>query len=114
MDHPPLGCLELKRRAALPQLTKTSTRRGLPPKGQSAKTKRVAGLRKVHVASDGSGIGAAVLAMESIPCLGNDVVHEFASEGDILARRVLVHNYRHIRHVYSAAAARDNALRPPH
>ena len=98
MDRPP-GRLELKRRASLPQLTKTGKRRGRPPKGESPKTKKAAGLRKVYVGSDGSGIGAAVLALESIPCL-DDVVHEFASEENTLVRQVLTHNSRHIQHVY--------------
>lgn len=106
MDRPP-GRPELKRRASLPQLTKTGKRRGRPPKAEAAKTPDSAGPRKVHVGSDGSGIGAAVLALESIPCL-DEVVHEFASEENALVRRVLSHNFRHIQHVYEDTL-RDNA-----
>ena len=105
------GRLALKRGSASPlprRTTKTSKRRARPPEARVPKTSRVAGLRKVHVGSDGSGIGAVVLALESIPCL-DDVVHEFASEETTLVRQVLIHNFRHIQHVYDDPTVRDIA-----
>ena len=94
------------------KLTKAGKRRTGPPEAQVAKTAKVAELPRVYVASDGSGIGVVALALESIPCLG-DVVHQFASEEDEVARRVLIHNFRDIQHVYNHPTLRDNAREHP-
>ena len=110
MDRPPGRCsLGLRRRASF-ALSKTGKSGGRPPKAEATKTANTAVVRKVHVGCDGSGIGAAVLALESIPCLG-EVVHEFASEENALVRRVLTFNFRHIKHVdkYDDSTFRDIA-----
>ena len=76
----------------------------MPAKAVSPNAKR-----KIHVASDCSGIGTDILALESIPCLDRQVVHEFASEKDPKVRRVLTYNFPSIRHVYDDCTTRKNA-----
>ena len=85
---------------------------GAGPRPHASMEDNVAGLvnaqpshKTIHVASDCSGIGIEILALESIPCLAGCVVHEFASESDPSVRRVLAYNSPHVKHVSAGCAS---------
>ena len=105
IDGPPAGSHRVEKASLVGS---SGQRRTGLPEIQVAKTAKVAGL---HVASDGSGIGAVALAMESISMLGRR--GEIRIGGGRSGTTGLDPQIRDIQHVYNDPTLRDRAHERP-